>query len=68
MPADNLSPVLMNIQQVCDRILSTQAIAYQEHMQLVTYFLNDALVNEAERRAINQVLDELQLGRIRFSA
>lgn len=62
------TPILMNIQQVCDRILTTQEISRQEQMQLITYCLNDALVNANERRAINQVFDEIQLGRLRFTA
>lgn len=62
------NPILMNIQQVCDRILTTQEISRQEQMQLITYCLNDALVNANERHAINQVFDEIQLGRLKFVA
>lgn len=66
MPNKEPQTLLMNIQQVCDRILSTKELSRQEHMQLMTCCLNDALVNEQERYSINQVLDEIQLGKLRF--
>ena len=65
MSTDNIA-ILMNIQQVCDRILTAGELTRDEHMQLMTNCLNDALVNQRERQSINQVLDEIQLGQLRF--
>ena len=65
MSTDNIA-ILMNIQQVCDRILMAGELTRDEHMQLMTNCLNDALVNKNERQSINQVLDEIQLGQLRF--
>ena len=58
--------ILMNIQQVCDRILSTGELTREEHMQLMTHCLNDALVNHEERQSINRVFDEIQRGNLKF--
>ena len=66
MSTDENIAILMNIQQVCDRIQKTGELTRDEHMQLMTYCLNDALVNKNERQSINQVLDEIQLGQLRF--
>jgi hypothetical protein len=63
---DESTAILMNIQQVCDRILSSKELTRQEQMQLMTYCLNDTLVTAAERASINSVLDEIQLGKLRF--
>ncbi|AFY39613.1 hypothetical protein Lepto7376_3408 [[Leptolyngbya] sp. PCC 7376] len=65
MPTTNLE-ILMNIQQVCDRILSAGELTRDEHMQLMTTCLNDALVNTDERHSINRVLDEIQFGKLQF--
>lgn len=65
MSTDNIT-MLMNIQQVCDRILMEGKLTRAEHMQLMTNCLNDALINKHERQSINQVLDEIQLGQLRF--
>ena len=66
MPTTTNLEILMNIQQVCDRILTSGELTRDEHMQLMTNCLNDALVNKNERQSINQVLDEIQLGQLRF--
>lgn len=63
---DESTSILMNIQQVCDRILSSKELTRKEQMQLMTYCLNDTLVTAAERLSINSVLDEIQLGKLRF--
>ena len=58
--------IVMNIQQVCERILSTGELTREEHMQLMSSCLNDGLVNKDERHAINRVLDEIQFGKLTF--
>ena len=66
MPTTTNLEILMNIQQVCDRIITTGELTRDEHMQLMTHCLNDALVNRDERHSINRVLDEIQFGKLRF--
>lgn len=70
MAANKLKPIapIINVQQLCDRILSTQELTRQDHMQLMSLCLNDALVTEDERRHINQILDDIQLAQLHFLA
>lgn len=49
-----------------ERVLTTKQISRQEYFQLVTLFLSDFAVNERDRQSINQIFDELQIGKMRF--
>lgn len=68
MAANKPKPIAatINIQQLCDRILSTQSLTRLDHMQLMSLCLSDALVTEDERRQINQILDDIQLAQLHF--
>ncbi|HBB34598.1 MAG TPA: hypothetical protein DDZ80_20310 [Cyanobacteria bacterium UBA8803] len=49
-----------------DRILDTGQLTRLEHLQLVTTILSDYKVTDEERSQINRVLDELQVGHLKF--
>ncbi|MEQ9482028.1 hypothetical protein [Coleofasciculus sp. F4-SAH-05] len=54
------------IAQIVDRILDTGQLSRLEYLQLVTTMLSDYKVTDEERSYINRVLDERQVGRVRF--
>jgi hypothetical protein len=68
MAANKPKPIAatINIQQLCDRILSTKELTRQDHMQLMSLCLNDGLVTAEERRRINEILDNIQLAQLHF--
>lgn len=64
-----MSPKTQNqpsLDQIINSILDTGHLNRQEYVQLVNYFLSDFLSNEHTRHQINQIFDELQLGRLKF--
>ncbi|MCW6035349.1 hypothetical protein K4A83_03545 [Spirulina subsalsa FACHB-351] len=62
------NPTLATLPETVERILSTGYLTRQEHFQLVTLFLSDLAVNEEERRQLNRIFDELQMGRLKYSS
>ncbi|MEQ8998483.1 MAG: hypothetical protein RID53_18455 [Coleofasciculus sp. B1-GNL1-01] len=54
------------IAPIVDRILDTGQLSRWEYLQLVTTMLSDYKVTDEERSYINRVLDERQVGRVRF--
>ncbi len=51
---------------IVERILNTAQLSRQEYLQLVTTFLSDYKVTDEERRQINRIFDDLQIGRMKI--
>jgi hypothetical protein len=47
-------------------VLRTQRIDRQVHFQLISQCLSDAAIAPEQRQRINQVLDQIQMGKIIF--
>lgn len=51
---------------VVERIINSAHLSRQEYLQLVTTFLSDYKVTDEERRQINRIFDDLQIGRLKI--
>jgi hypothetical protein len=51
---------------IVERILNTAQLSRQEYLHLVTTFLSDYKVTDEERRQINRIFDDLQIGRMKI--
>ena len=56
---------IVSIHQVIDRILESNQIARQEHLQLTSAMLGDKSITDEERKQINRIFDQIQTGRIK---
>ncbi len=66
MAETSRAPTEVSIPVRVEQILAAGYLSRQEHFQLVSVFLSELAATEADRQAINRVLDELQSGRLRF--
>ncbi|MEM9543596.1 MAG: hypothetical protein AAGA60_29405 [Cyanobacteria bacterium P01_E01_bin.42] len=46
------------------QILKTGRLTRREHFQLVSLFLSDTAVSDRDRKQINQIFDNVQMGKI----
>ncbi len=51
---------------IVERIINSAHLSRQEYLQLVTTFLSDYKVTDEERRQINRIFDDLQIGRLKI--
>lgn len=51
---------------IVERIINSAQLSRQEYLQLVTTFLSDYKVTDEERRQINRIFDDLQIGRLKI--
>ncbi|WP_204106754.1 MULTISPECIES: hypothetical protein [Spirulina sp. CCY15215] len=47
-----------------EQILKTGRVTRREHFQLVSLFLSDLAVSDRDRKQINQIFDNLQMGKL----
>ena len=66
MVRQNQSPINLSIHQVIDRILESNQIGRQEHLQLTSAMLGDKSITDEERKQINRIFDQIQTGRIKI--
>lgn len=64
MAASDRSPSNLSIAQWTENILNVGHLSRQEYFQIVTAVLSDVSVTRTERRQINQILDDLQKGKL----
>jgi hypothetical protein len=54
------------VRLIVERIINSAQLNRQEYLQLVTTFLSDYKVTDEERRQINRIFDDLQIGRLKI--
>ena len=56
----------LNVQQMVDQIITASQLSRQEYLQLTTFILSDYNVNDEERRQINRIFDDVQIGKLKL--
>jgi hypothetical protein len=57
---------MLNVQQTVDQIMTASQLSRQEYLQLTTFILSDYNVNDEERRQINRIFDDVQIGKLKL--
>lgn len=64
MVRQNPTPSNLSIHQLIGRILESNEIGRQQHLQLTSAMLGDKNMTDEDRRQINRIFDQIQTGRI----
>ena len=56
----------VTLHQLIERILAAEQITPAEHLQLTSAILADHQITEEDRRQINRIFDQIQLGRLKI--
>lgn len=56
----------VTLHQLIERILAAEQIAPQEHLQLTSAILADQQLTDEDRRQINRIFDQIQIGRVKI--
>ncbi|MGB3514654.1 MAG: hypothetical protein WBA93_36680 [Microcoleaceae cyanobacterium] len=56
----------VTINQMLNRIMTSGKLNRQEHLQLTSAILCDRKITDEERHQINQILDLIQIGKIKL--
>jgi len=64
MATSDREPSSLSIARQTQKILDAGYLSRQDYFQLVTAVLSDLSTTETERRQINRILDNLQMGRL----
>jgi len=66
MVRQNPIPSNLTIHQLIGRILESNEIGRQQHLQLTSAMLGDKNMTDEDRRQINRIFDQIQTGRIQI--
>lgn len=56
----------VTLHQLIERILAAEQITPQEHLQLTSAMLADQQLTDEDRRQINRIFDQIQIGRLKI--
>lgn len=66
MVRQNQIPSNLSIHQLITRILESNQIGRQQHLQLTSAMLGDKNITDEDRRQINRIFDQIHTGRIKL--
>ena len=66
MVRQNQIPTNLSIHQLITRILESNQIGRQQHLQLTSAMLGNMNLTDEDRRHINRIFEQIQTGRIKI--
>jgi len=56
----------VTIHPLIERVLASEKITAQEHLQLTSAILSDSQITDEDRRQINRIFESIQMGRLKL--